>query len=136
MREIKYRGLTKKGQMIFGSLVVTDSFVKHMPKQHTKTWIVTSAFGNGGWFNIRCRQYVLPESVGQFTGMVDEDSKPIYEGDVVLCMDDHDRGPEVGTVTFTDCGRWLVVDEDGESEDLCDFNPKIIDNIHQQDIEF
>ena len=42
-REIKFRGVTTKGEMVFGSLVVTNAFVPHMPKQHTKTWIVESS---------------------------------------------------------------------------------------------
>lgn len=60
-----FRGTTKKGNIIIGSLVITNCFIKHKPNTHTKTWIVVSSFGNGGWFNVLRREYVLPETVEQ-----------------------------------------------------------------------
>ena len=60
-----FRGVNIKGELVIGSLVVTNSFIKHLSKSHTKTWIVESSFGNGGWFNIMKRQYVKPETVEQ-----------------------------------------------------------------------
>ena len=83
MREIKFRGLTTKEDWVIGSLVVTNSFIKHMPKQHSKNWIVTSSFGNGGWFNIRGRTYVKEKTVGQFTGKKDKDGIDIFQDDLI-----------------------------------------------------
>ena len=74
---MKFRGLNTKGKWVYGSLVETTSFIKHRPKQHTKTWIVESSFGNGGWFNIQRRQYVKPDSVEIRTKVL-ENGKEAY----------------------------------------------------------
>jgi len=81
--EIKFKGKTIKGRWVYGSLVTTNKFIQSMPKQHTKTWIVTSAFGNGGWFNVIQRYYVRPETVSQFIGLKDKNNIDIYENDIV-----------------------------------------------------
>lgn len=83
MKDVKFRGINKQGDFCYGSLVVTTAWIKHMPKQHSKTWIVESSFGNGGWFNIRKRTYVLPETVGQYIGRKDIHNIEIYEGDIL-----------------------------------------------------
>ncbi len=83
MTKNNFRGLNKEGSWVYGSLVNTDKHVKHKPKQHTKTWIIESSFGNGGWFNILRKQYVLPATVGQCTGLRDKMKMDIYEGDLL-----------------------------------------------------
>jgi hypothetical protein len=63
--EILFRGKNMKGEWVEGSLVTTTSFIKQRPQQHTKHWIVQSAFGNGGWFCVQRRQYVKTDTLQQ-----------------------------------------------------------------------
>lgn len=79
----EFRGLPVKGDWVYGSLVETTHGIKHMPHQHTKFWIVTTAFGNGGWFNINKRTYVKPNTVGQFIEAFDMDGTKVFEGDIL-----------------------------------------------------
>ena len=87
MRDIKFRGICKtgkrKGQFVHGSLVKTNNFIKRMARLHSKYWIVESSFGNGGWFSILKREWVIDESVGQFIGLKDVNGVEIYEGSEV-----------------------------------------------------
>lgn len=57
MRSCIYRGRTMAGKWLYGSLVNTTM-------GNTKTWIVVTARGNGGWFNVIQRNYVKPDTVG------------------------------------------------------------------------
>ena len=86
----KFRGKTKGGEWVYGSLVETTDFIK----AHTRTWIVTRSFGNGGWFNIRSRYYVKPETVGMMVGF-DSEGEEVYEGDVIKCELDEVINPWV-----------------------------------------
>lgn len=102
MREILFRGWDAEGRKgwVYGDLV-------HNKKCNRTEPFLTDRVMVGGY-------EVIPESVGQYTGLCDKHGKKIFEGDIIgftryLCDDD----PEVyckHPVTFTD--GVFCIDED------------------------
>ena len=81
MRTIKFRGKRiDNGEWVYGSLDLTDNSA-------AISWDRTDNDGDSvPWF-----ANVVPDTVGQFTGLRDENEKEIYEGDIIYGCFKYDR---------------------------------------------
>ena len=116
MREIKFRGKRlDNGEWLYGYLI----------RLHGIPYIYPNP-ANNGWTSYE----VDPDTVGQFTGLLDKNGKEIYEGDILIepgifnlprtVFWDH-RFMRFGNIPLSICGYI----------DLYDYNKtEVIGNIH------
>ena len=144
MRELLFRGKrTDDGAWVFGSYVVaTHKYSRDQKSAPHKSWIITRAHGNGGWFTAVQRFPVIDETVSQFTGMLDRDGRRIFEGDIVMNhLDPKEPDEETLGVILWDEKRdgwgyreYRDIFQDGlDDVSGIDGKWKVVDNIYEND---
>lgn len=134
MREILFRGKPS------GNAWITDwvygAFCPKNSKGDIPCIIVYDDRFAGHWFE------VIPETVGQYTGLTDKNGTKIFEGDIISIPFEEDRSPweenciyyENGEVYFSAEHRgWYVRFLDNETLSLWEYDEldiEIIGNIH------
>ena len=119
MRDIIYRGKTKDGEWEYGGVVIyeKDAFII------TKEDFSWSIMGDRGDYD-GCITPVLPETVGQYTGLTDRNGKKIFEGDIVK-----NEFGEIDKVAFL-FGRFVPFNRYPEYRCFFCERCEVIGNIH------
>ena len=119
-REILFRGkCVDNGEWIEGNLLT-------YPSGDTRIAVTVSGHKNPAIYG--SLEFVIPETVGQYTGLTDKNGKKIFEGDITKHRSNYSDNDVIAVVTYSD-GYFLAMTEDNAGFNLSD-RLEVIGNIH------
>lgn len=119
-RQILFRGKTEKGEWLFGfyhneTSIESPSSDRKVTRHH----IYTQDFD----------KFVIPETVGQFTGLTDKNGKKIFEGDIVAYNTLYIDGKEHQEIGYFECDENFVSFKIHGTQ-MTPFHCEVIGNIY------
>ena len=123
MRDILFRGKRKDNdEWIYGNTVI------HCEKYYIYYEEPDEMCQVGSW---RCGAEVIPETVGQYTGLTDKNGKKIFEGDICQHRSYYSDNIVISVVTYTD-GQFLAMPDKNSGFNLSD-KLEVIGNIYENE---